>query len=150
MRVPVVPADSMAPRPLRAATLIVPQPSKIFPLPMIRVFAPMEPEAMTARRWPLAAANGIDGALDGETVVRAAVELTAALGSLIVAAGAADRCIRCAGTALCSDEGDECKHHHEEEWSRNHGCDCVSVGSEDENAESRARSFVYLYFLPMS
>jgi len=43
-------SDSMAPRPDLLPTLIVPQPSKILPLPMVIVLAPIEPEAMTAMR----------------------------------------------------------------------------------------------------
>ncbi len=49
----VVLIASMAPRPERLPTSMVPQPSKVLPLWMVMVLAPMEPEAMTATRWPL-------------------------------------------------------------------------------------------------
>lgn len=44
--------DSMAPCPLRLPTSIVPQPSKVLPLLIVMVFAPIEPDARTAIRWP--------------------------------------------------------------------------------------------------
>ena len=53
----VVSIASIAPRPERLPTLIVPQPSKVLPLWMVMVLAPIEPEAMTATRWPLEIAS---------------------------------------------------------------------------------------------
>jgi hypothetical protein len=37
--------------------LIVPQPSNVFPLSIVMVFAPIEPDAITAMRCPLEAAS---------------------------------------------------------------------------------------------
>jgi hypothetical protein len=42
--------DSIAPLPDRRATLMVPQPSKVLPLLMLIVLAPIDPDAMTETR----------------------------------------------------------------------------------------------------